>query len=125
MPLTESPDWHCCIPRNQEARKSSFICGWRSSNAETAGLLDAEVVGEVGDEAGEELQFFVGGSLFVGCFECAEGRAKTCVHLILWDGETPGWLGGAGELIDGEQVRVGMLEWAVLWEFGGIDLADL
>ena len=91
----------------------------------TAGVLDAEVVGEMGDEAGEELKFFVGGSLFLGRFECAEGRAKTRGHLVLWDGKTPGCFVGAGVLIDWEKVGVCLLDWAVLWEFGAIDLADL
>jgi hypothetical protein len=91
----------------------------------TAGVLDAEVVGEMGDEAGEELKFFVGGSLFLGRFECAEGRAKTRGHLVLWDGKTPGWFVAPGKLIDWEKVGVCLLDWAVLWEFGAIDLADL
>ena len=39
--------------------------------------FDAEVVGKTGDEAGEELKFFVGGGLLLRCFERVEGRQKT------------------------------------------------
>ena len=33
--------------------------------------------------------------------------------------------GGLGELIDGQEVSVGLLDGFVLWKLGAIDLADL
>jgi hypothetical protein len=41
------------------------------------GLFYAEVVSEMGDEAGEELKFFVVGGLLLRCFEGVESRQKT------------------------------------------------
>jgi hypothetical protein len=54
-----------------------------------------------------------------------EGCAKARDYLILRDGETPGGFGGAGELIDWQQVLVGLLDCAVWWKLGAVDLADL
>jgi hypothetical protein len=43
----------------------------------------------------------------------------------LWELEKARLVRGLRELIDWEEVGVGMLNRAGLWQFGGIDLADL
>ncbi len=52
-------------------------------------LFNVQVVGEMGDESGEELKFLLGGSLLLCVFERVERKQKSRGHIFFGDRKAP------------------------------------
>ncbi len=89
------------------------------------GFFNVQVVGEMGDESGEDPEFLVCGCLLLCIFERVERKQKSRGHIFFGDRKAPFRFVRASVFIDWQEVGVGALNCTVLRKFRAIDLANL